>query len=46
MALVQSQIISPVSELLGENVLDIYPDELSGMLYFLTGNCHIRWVSK
>lgn len=46
LALVQSEIIRPVSELLGENVLDIYSDELSGMLYFLTGNCHIRWASN
>jgi hypothetical protein len=42
--LVQTHIINPVSEMLGENVLDIYTDELTGMLYFLTGNCHIRWT--
>jgi hypothetical protein len=44
--LVQTQIINPLSEMLGENVLDIYTDELTGMLYFLTGNCHIRWATK
>lgn len=43
-ALVQQFIINPVSEMLGENVLDIYTDELTGMVYFLTGNCHIRWA--
>ena len=44
--LVQTHIINPVSEMLGENVLDIYTDELNGMLYFLTGNCHIRWAAN
>jgi len=43
--LVQTHIISPVSDMLGENVLGIYTDELNGMLYFLTGNCHIRWAT-
>lgn len=43
--LVQNHIINPVTEMLGENVLDIYTDELTGMLYFLTGNCHIRWAA-
>lgn len=28
---------------LGENVLDIFNEELQGMAYFLTGNCHIEW---
>ncbi|GEM_PF-817689 len=28
---------------LGENVLDLYNDEIQGMTYFLTGNCHIEW---
>jgi hypothetical protein len=44
--LVQTHIINPVSDMLGENVLDIYTDELTGMLYFLTGNCHIRWAAN
>ena len=44
--LVQKHIINPVSEMLGENVLEIYTDELTGMLYFLTGNCHIRWAAN
>jgi hypothetical protein len=44
--LVQAHIINPVSDMLGENVLDIYTDELTGMLYFLTGNCHIRWAAN
>lgn len=28
---------------LGENVLKIYKTEIDGMIYFLTGNCHIKW---
>jgi hypothetical protein len=44
--LVQKHIIDPVSQMLGENVLNIYTDELTGMLYFLTGNCHIRWANN
>lgn len=43
--LVQSEVINPISELVEENVLDLYADELTGMLYFLTGNCHIKWRS-
>jgi hypothetical protein len=44
--LIQKHIIDPVSQMLGENVLNIYTDELTGMLYFLTGNCHIRWAQS
>lgn len=43
LGLVQSEVIDPISELVEENVLDLYADELTGMLYFLTGNCHIKW---
>jgi hypothetical protein len=41
---VQHEIIDPIEAMLGENVLDLYADEINGMLYFLTGNCHIRWT--
>ena len=44
-ALVQTDIISPLSDMLGENVLNIYTDELTGILYFLTGNCHLHWAT-
>jgi hypothetical protein len=30
--------------ILGENVLQITAKDLLGFLFFLTGNCHIRWV--
>lgn len=28
---------------LGENVLEIFNRQIKGMMYFLTGNCHIEW---
>lgn len=41
--LVSSYIISPIEDILGDNLLQIYEDEINGMIYFLTGNCHIKW---
>lgn len=41
---IQEHIIRPINETLEDNVLDFYEDEILGMLYFLTGNCHIKWV--
>lgn len=41
---VNEQIITPVQEMLEENVLDILADDINGMIYFLTGNCHIKWL--
>lgn len=41
---IQEAIISPVEEKLEENVLELFADEINGALYFLTGNCHIKWV--
>lgn len=32
-----------IQDKLGENVLDIYNRQINGMVYFLTGNCHIEW---
>lgn len=40
---VQADILGPIQALLGDNDLEIYADEINGMLYFLTGNCHIFW---
>lgn len=28
---------------LGENVLEIFNRQINGMVYFLTGNCHLEW---
>ncbi len=32
-----------IKDQLGENVLEIYNRQINGMMYFLTGNCHIQW---
>jgi hypothetical protein len=36
-------IVKPIEDLLGDNLLRIYEDEINGMIYFLMGNCHIKW---
>lgn len=41
--LISESIIKPLEELLGDNLLRIYDDEIYGMIYFLTDNCHIKW---
>jgi hypothetical protein len=38
------KIIEPVREQLYENLLGITAQHINGMLYFLTGNCHIKWT--
>lgn len=43
-AAIQEKIIDPVYSLLGENVLELIHDEINGAIYFLTGNCHIKWT--
>lgn len=40
------KVLSPLMTLIDENHLHIHPPELRGMLYFLTGNCHIQWHSN
>ena len=43
--LIDNEVISVVGNYLGdENVLNLYDDDLNGMLYFLTGNCHLKWA--
>lgn len=44
--LIVNMVIIPVEELAceEENVLSIYADDINNMLYYLTGNCHIKWV--
>lgn len=41
--LIDECILKPIEDLLGENLLRIFTDEVNGMIYFLTGNCHIKW---
>jgi hypothetical protein len=39
-----NQVIIPIEQELGiDNVLELYGDDVLGMVYFLTGNCHISW---
>jgi hypothetical protein len=36
-------ILHNICSMLGENFLEISVKDLLGLLYFLGGNCHIRW---
>ncbi|MGY0155903.1 ABC-three component system protein [Edwardsiella tarda] len=36
-------VLENISEMLGDNLLDLSEKDLLGLLYFLGGNCHIRW---
>lgn len=36
-------IIQATSDMLGENILEFDAMDLLGLLYYLGGNCHIRW---
>lgn len=39
------KVIAPVENTLGgkNNVLELYADDINGMIYYLTGNCHLKW---
>lgn len=41
--LITERIIKPVQEDLGINLFRYNEDDIMGMLFFLTGNCHIKW---
>jgi len=38
-----SVIVSSVRDRLGENYLELTTKDILGLLYFLGGNCHVRW---
>lgn len=40
---VKNSIIDPLLEALDGDTLGFQPHDISGMIYFLTGNCHIKW---
>lgn len=47
---IYTEIIQPLNELINkeaseDNVLYISSEEIRGMLYYLTGRCHIKWVA-
>lgn len=37
------ELLKGISELFGDNPLELTIKDLHGLLYFLGGNCHIRW---
>lgn len=41
--LIDEKVIKPAVFILGENVLKLLKEDINGMIYFLTGNCHIKW---
>lgn len=41
--LIMQKVILPTSEMLGENDLGLSTIDILGLLFFLGGNCHIRW---
>jgi hypothetical protein len=42
-ALLSEKVIGPTLNDLEKNVLGLSRTDLIGLIYFLTGNCHIRW---
>lgn len=42
-SLINEKVIDPVVNGLGENVLHLYRDEIVGLVFFLAGNCHLKW---
>ena len=44
-SLIQELVIKPVLQELEENLLHFTETDINGMLYFLTGNCHIKWTA-
>jgi|SRR5690606_26263899 len=41
--LITERIIKPVQDDLGINLFRYNEDDIMGMIFFLTGNCHIKW---
>jgi hypothetical protein len=41
--LISSKVIGPTNEMLGDNDLGLTYIDLVGLLFFLGGNCHVRW---
>lgn len=44
-ALISERVIKPTTEILGENHLGLTTTDILALLFFLGGNCHIRWDS-
>ncbi|CAM4339388.1 hypothetical protein EWU23_10555 [Cytophagaceae bacterium 50C-KIRBA] len=44
-AAIAERIINPVKAELGLNLFKYDEDDIMGMIFFLTGNCHIKWTA-
>jgi hypothetical protein len=42
-ALINEKVIKPTAEMLGDNDLMLTPADILGLLFYLGGNCHVRW---
>ncbi|HUW50025.1 MAG TPA: ABC-three component system protein [Sulfuricella sp.] len=42
-ALISEKVLKPALEMLGDNDLMLTQADLLGLLFFLGGNCHVRW---
>jgi uncharacterized membrane-anchored protein len=42
--LIRERIINPIMTELGINIFKYTEDDIMGMIFFLTGNCHIKWT--
>lgn len=40
---IQTEIVDHTITLLENNPLEFFPNDIRGMIYYLTGNCHIKW---
>lgn len=41
--IIRDYLENEIKNQLGENVLEIYNRQINGMVFFLTGNCHLEW---
>ncbi|HTJ48463.1 MAG TPA: ABC-three component system protein [Cyclobacteriaceae bacterium] len=44
-SMINERLVKPLLNELDENLLGYSAHDINGMLYFLTGNCHIKWVN-
>lgn len=42
-SLIGEKVIKPVEDMLGDNDLGLTSTHLMGLLFYLGGNCHVRW---
>jgi hypothetical protein len=49
-AVLYEKVIVPIDKLIRDDVsvhdddIEIFSDDIDGMIYFLTGNCHLKWI--